>query len=87
MIITQTPLRISFAGGGTDLSAYYGRDPEVGDGIELARYLLEQARVAVVPGEAFGAPNHVRISYATSLEQIREGMERIEQALGELPQG
>jgi len=48
---------------------------------ELAAHLLEQARVAVVPGEAFGSPAHMRLSYATSMERIEEGMSRIEEAL------
>lgn len=39
--------------------------------------LLEQAHVAVTPGEAFDAPGHVRISYATSIERLREGATRI----------
>jgi len=53
----------------------------VHDGVELAEYLLERARVAVVPGEAFGAPNHLRLSYAVSLAGVDEGMDRIERAL------
>ena len=44
---------------------------------EFAQVLLEQARVAVTPGEAFDAPGHIRISYATSIEQLREGATRI----------
>ena len=52
----------------------------VHDGVELAEYLLERARVAVVPGEAFGAPNHLRLSYAVSLAGVDEGMDRIERA-------
>jgi aspartate aminotransferase len=47
----------------------------------LASYLLKEARVATVPGEAFGAPAHLRFSYATSIGKISEGMERIEAAL------
>jgi len=47
------------------------------DSMELARLLLEQAHVALVPGEGFGAPGYVRISYATSLERIEEGLRRI----------
>lgn len=43
----------------------------------LATQLLEREHVAVVPGEAFGAPGHVRISYATSLERIEEGLRRL----------
>lgn len=43
---------------------------------EFATALLEQELVAVVPGEAFGSPNHVRLSFACSTEQIEEGMKR-----------
>jgi aspartate aminotransferase len=43
----------------------------------FARQLLEQESVVVTPGEAFGAAGHIRISYATSLEQLREGATRI----------
>jgi aspartate aminotransferase len=44
----------------------------------VAKQLLEREYVAVVPGEAFGAPGHLRISYATSIERIDEGLRRIE---------
>ena len=44
---------------------------------EFAQALLDQVRVAVTPGEAFDAPGHIRISYATSMEQLREGATRI----------
>jgi aspartate aminotransferase len=44
---------------------------------EFAQALLDQARVAVTPGEAFDAPGHVRISYATSMEKLHEGATRI----------
>ena len=44
---------------------------------DLAQALLDDARVAVTPGEAFDAPGFVRISYATSLEELRRGTERI----------
>ena len=45
---------------------------------ELARQLLDQVQVAVVPGEAFGAPGYLRLSYATSIERIDEGLRRLE---------
>jgi aspartate aminotransferase len=45
--------------------------------IEFARALLDEVRVAVTPGEAFGAPGFVRISYATSMETLREGSRRL----------
>jgi len=44
---------------------------------ELAQNLLEKAHVALVPGEAFGAPGFLRISYATSIERIDEGLRRL----------
>ena len=45
---------------------------------EVSKMLLEKARVAVVPGEAFGAPGYLRFSYATSIERIDEGLRRLE---------
>jgi aspartate aminotransferase len=45
---------------------------------EIAKMLLDRARVAVVPGEAFGAPGYLRLSYATSIERIEEGLRRLE---------
>ncbi len=48
---------------------------------ELAAYLLDEALVAVVPGEAFGTPGFVRLSYALGMDQLKEGVERIQQAL------
>jgi aspartate aminotransferase len=49
----------------------------VKDTLTLTERLLEEARVAVVPGEAFGTSEHLRISYATSQEQIDEGLRRL----------
>ena len=50
----------------------------------FAQYLLDEARVAVVPGAAFGSDDHVRISYATSMDRLHEGVRRIEAALRKL---
>lgn len=47
----------------------------------LAAYLLQAACVALVPGEAFGAPGTLRISYAASLETLAEALDRVEKAL------
>jgi aspartate aminotransferase len=49
--------------------------------MQFAERLLADSHVAVVPGEAFGTEKHVRISYATSMENIRKGLDRIEQFL------
>jgi aspartate aminotransferase len=52
--------------------------------LDVAGYLLETARCAVVPGSAFGSPGFVRISYAASNETIREGLSRIGDAVAKL---
>ena len=48
---------------------------------ELAAYLLDDALVATVPGEAFGKPGFLRFSYALGMDQLREGMARVQKAL------
>ena len=47
-------------------------------------YLLETAKVALVTGNAFGSPNCVRISYASSIDSLKEAMTRISKALNKL---
>jgi aspartate aminotransferase len=67
-----------------DVSAYFGRRfgrMTVSSGSDMAALLLEEAKVAVVPGAAFGDDRFVRISYATSFENIKEGMDRISKVL------
>jgi aspartate aminotransferase len=51
---------------------------------DLALYLLEKAKVAVVPGGAFGDDDYIRLSYATSVDEIKKGVDRIREALNEL---
>ncbi|MBI2212375.1 MAG: pyridoxal phosphate-dependent aminotransferase [Acidobacteria bacterium] len=51
------------------------------DSQDVATYLLEAAAVAVVPGSAFGQDDYVRLSYATSLESIKEGVRRMREAI------
>lgn len=51
---------------------------------DVAQYLLDEARIAVVPGEPFGSKEHLRLSYATSMTSITRGLERIEQAFAKL---
>ena len=48
---------------------------------DLATYLLQEAQIAVVPGEPFGSPVHIRLSYATGLDAIRRGLDRMENAI------
>ena len=49
------------------------------NGDDLAQLFLEKIKVAVVPGSGFGAPSFFRLSYALGFEQIREGLDRIEE--------
>ncbi len=70
-----------------NFSAYYGRSfngKTINDSVALADYFLDEAKVASVPGSAFGADDFVRFSFATSMEVIREGMKRIRDALARL---
>lgn len=68
-----------------DFSAYFGTEAEgfgkIHDAETLCKFFLEKARVALVPGDAFGNPDCVRISYAASLESLRTAMESLEKAL------
>jgi aspartate aminotransferase len=54
------------------------------DGDQLAAYLLDEAHVSMVGGNDFGAPEHVRISYATSTENLNEAFDRVERAVAKL---
>ncbi len=70
-----------------DMSAFYGKQHDngtVSDSLSLADYLLETAQIACVPGIAFGDDRFIRFSYATDMEVIKEGMDRLEKALGYL---
>ncbi|NDV59300.1 pyridoxal phosphate-dependent aminotransferase [Bacteroides sp. 519] len=68
-------------------SSYFGKSVDgqkINDAGELAMYLLEKGHVACVGGAAFGAPECIRMSYATSDENIVEAMRRIKEALAKL---
>lgn len=49
--------------------------------LDFAEYLIEKAGVAIIPGSAFGCPGHIRISIATSMENLKNALERIKQAI------
>ena len=66
-----------------EVKQFFGRGG-VTDSQSFASYLLDEARVAVVPGAAFGNDDFIRISYATSMERLREGIVRIEAAVRKL---
>ncbi len=66
-----------------NISAYIDGE-KIKNDIEFTTYLLEEAKVAVVPGSAFGKEGYIRMSYATSMDNIIEGMNRIKDALSKL---
>ncbi|MBP2031689.1 aspartate aminotransferase [Clostridium algifaecis] len=64
-----------------DISKTFGKKAhgmEIKDSISFSQQLLEKQRVAVVPGIGFGMDDYIRLSYATSMENIKEGLNRIE---------
>jgi len=70
-----------------NISGYFEKEfnnSQIRNSYGLAYYLLKEARVAIVPGDAFGADDYIRISYATSMENLEKGIERIAEALGRL---
>jgi aspartate aminotransferase len=67
-----------------NLAAYMHRGQGPKNGDEMAAYLIETAHVAVVGGTDFGYPEHIRISYATSMQNLERGLDRIETALKKL---
>lgn len=67
-----------------NISHYFGRRHEaqtITNSLDMANFLMEKAHVAVVPGGAFGEDRCIRFSYALSMDDLREGFDRIEKAL------
>lgn len=84
-------IRINFPEGAfyifPEVSSYFGKkygDKVIANANDLALYLLEVAHVATVDGDAFCAPEYIRLSYATSDENICKAMQRIKDALAKL---
>ncbi|MCB0310272.1 MAG: aminotransferase class I/II-fold pyridoxal phosphate-dependent enzyme, partial [Bdellovibrionales bacterium] len=71
-----------------DVSAHIGSTSQdgqiIGNDLDLCDYLLDHAEIAVVPGSAFGASGHLRMSYACSTREIEEGCRRLASALSQL---
>jgi aspartate aminotransferase len=70
-----------------DVTSYYGKSADgftVNNACDLANYLLDKANVAVVPGDAFGNPDCIRISYATSMDLLIKAVDRIKAKLADL---
>ena len=69
------------------VSSYFGakwQDKKIASAMDLSLYLLQEAKVALVAGEGFGSPDHVRISYATSMKNLEQGLDQIEAGLKKL---
>jgi aspartate aminotransferase len=70
-----------------DVSAYFGRSyngETIHNADDLAIFLIDHAHVSVVTGDAFGAPECIRLSYAASEEELREALKRMKEALAKL---
>ncbi len=70
-----------------DISAYFGKgsgERVIQDSFDMCDYILQEVRVALVPGGAFLSPNTIRVAYTNSMACIKEGMDRIETALAKL---
>jgi len=70
-----------------DFSGIHGKQwkgKTIKGSLDVAEFLIEEAQVALVPGIAFGADNNQRLSFATSMENLNKGMDRIESALKSL---
>ena len=70
-----------------NVKAYYGLEfngTPIRNSNGLAYYLLREANVAIVPGDSFGADDYIRLSYATSMENLEKGLDRIGRALAAL---
>ena len=70
-----------------DISYYFGKSngqEKIGNDRDFCFYLLNKALIAIVPGSAFGSPDCVRISYATSNDNLVDALNRMKQALAEL---
>lgn len=70
-----------------NFSAYYEKEFNnvlIRNSYGLAYYLLKEAKVAIVPGDAFGADDYIRISYATSMENLEKAMDRTIEAMARL---
>ena len=70
-----------------DVSNFYGKSyngKTINSSDDMCTYFIEEALVATTPGSAFGNPDNIRLSYATSEDQLREAAKRMKEALGKL---
>ena len=82
--INQIPGFTCVAGQGAFYAFIHAEDfiakRNMKDDIELANYLIEKSHIALVPGSAFGMPGYLRLSYATSMDILKEAIKRLSQA-------
>jgi aspartate aminotransferase len=67
-----------------NVSAFFGKrykDFVINNDTDFCKYLLDQSHVAVAPGSAFEAPENIRLAYATSMDNLKNGLDRIQEAL------
>ncbi len=64
-----------------DMNDVIKQSKHIDNDIDLAAFFLDQAEVALIPGSAFGAPGHMRISFATGMENLEQSMDRMLRAL------
>jgi aspartate aminotransferase len=70
-----------------NISAFFGKSSpslKITSSMDFAMYLLRGSKIATVPGSAFGAEGYLRLSYATSMEKLKDGVERIKEAISKL---
>jgi aspartate aminotransferase len=69
------------------IDKYYNKsinNEKIKSSLDFSKSILEEEKVAVIPGVAFGLDNYIRLSYATSMEIIEEGLNRLERYLKKL---
>lgn len=70
-----------------DVQPYLGKSfggQKIETAVELCQYLLDEALISTVPGEAYNVPGKIRISYSNSMENLEKALDRMEQALAAL---
>lgn len=66
------------------ITGLYNKEMDISNDMELAEFLLNEANLAIVPGSAFGAPGHIRMSYAVGMDTLKEAMKRLKDAAAKL---
>lgn len=70
-----------------NIEEFFGKkinDKVINNSLDFAEILLEEEKVATIPGKAFGVDNYIRLSYATSMEAIEEGISRLKKFIGKI---